>query len=78
MSSERQPDSMFCVKYARENNLLMIVCVLFVVIIVRVFFCQFVIFVLFSFFRDISPNTYVIEIVGFSDLSMILLDLWKT
>ena len=26
MSSERYPDSIFCVKYARENNLLVIVC----------------------------------------------------
>ena len=33
-------------------------------------------FVLFYFFRDISPNTYVIEAVGFSDLSMILVNLW--
>ena len=34
-------------------------------------------FVLFYFLRDISPNTYVTEAVGFSDLSMILVNLWK-
>ena len=41
------------------------------------FFCQFVVFVLYYFFRDISPNSYVIETAGFSDLSMILVNLWK-
>ena len=39
-------------------------------------FCCYLSFVLF--FQDISLNTYVIEAVGFSDLSMILVNLWKT
>ena len=52
-------------------------CAFVVVVIVMFFnFCFFSFS--FSFFSDISPNIYVIEAVGFSDLSMILVNLWKT
>ena len=36
--------------------------------------CCYLSFV-FVIFQDVSPNTHVIEAVGFSDLSMILMNL---
>ena len=53
------------------NSALLLVC-LFVCVS-----CCYLPFV-FCFFRDISLNTYVIQGVGFSGLSVILLNLWKT
>ena len=62
-------------------SLLLLLCFLIL------FFCLFVYLFVFlvvarllflCFFRDISLNTYVIEAVGFSDLSIILVNLWKT
>ena len=62
-------------------------------LVLILFFSQFVVFVLYPFFRifhrvcclcfvfffqDISPSTCVTEAVGFSDLSVILVKLWKT
>ena len=32
----------------------------------------------FLFFQDISPSIYMLRAVGFSDISMILVNLWKT
>ena len=50
---------------------------------VFLFVCLFVFLVVirllrFCFFWDTSLNTFEIEAVGFSDLSMILVNLWKT
>ena len=67
----------------------MYVCVFAVVVIVMffnsvfLFFCLFVYLFVFAvviclFFRDISLNTSVIEVVRFKGLSMILVNLWKT
>ena len=52
--------------------------ILFFCLFVYLFVFLVVICLLFCFFHDISLNTYVIEAVGFSDLSMILVNLWKT
>ena len=52
------------------NSVFLFVC-LFVCV-----YCCYLSFVLF--FRGISLNIYVIEAVGFSDLSTILVNLWKT
>ena len=42
-------------------------------------YCFFVFcFVLYCFLQDILPHTYVVEAVGFSGLSMIPVNLWKT
>ena len=52
---------------------------LFSCLFVYVCCCCFFFFVCYFFiFRDISLNTYVIEAVMFSGLSMILVKLWKT
>ena len=92
MPSEQQPDSVFRVKFARESNLLVIACkfmyllLLFLLCFLILFFCFFlylfvflaVICLFFCFFRDNSLKTDVIEAVGVSGLSMILVNLWKT
>ena len=97
MWSEQEPDSIFRVKYVKENSLLVIVCKFVYLLLlllclfdsVFLFFCLFVfavvicllfcfVFCFLVFFRDISPNTYVIEEVRFNHLSIILVNLWKT
>ena len=66
----------FCCCYCKIFKILLFSFSVTLFIGSRVCYCYFS-FVLFYFFRDISPNTYVIEAVGFSDLSMILVNLRK-
>ena len=85
MPSEQYPDSIFCVKYVRENNSLVIVfkfmCLLLLLLLrfLFLFFCLFAYLFMFlvvislSFFCflwHMSLNTHVIEAIRFNGLSM--------
>ena len=73
MSSEQQPNSIFCVKYARENNLLVVVCkfVYFLLLLLScfliLFFCLFVYF--FVFLVVISFLFFFFCLFLFQDIS---------
>ena len=58
-----------------ENNFLVIVCKFVYLLLLLFCFCFFV---LYCFLRDILLHTYVVEAVGFSGLSIIPMNLWKT